>query len=128
MNETYMIFSQVHYDSVKGCYLRILTMDRKPQGPLANWVRILHSSKLSPFQESSPCCTSEHCIFAMYSQDTGHLLQLCSQPLLLTFMLQNGYTIDSELTKIMQNNRVKSSNKKQLMFVIHYTPTPNADA
>lgn len=122
MTEVYIISSQIHYDGIKGCYMRIMTIDRKPSGPLANLTRTLHTSKLSPFQDTSPCCENDHCILALYSVTNGKILQPCDQAILLSFLIQNGYTVDSNVTTIFQNNRVKSSNKKQIMFVINYTP------
>lgn len=125
MTEVYIISSQLHYDGIKGCYMRIMTIDRKPSGPLANLTRTLRASSLSPFKDMSPCCETDHCALALYSVASGTILQPCDQAILLTFLIQNGYTIDAEVTKILQNNRIKSSNKKQLMFVINYTPKTN---
>ena len=116
-----MISSQVHYDSFKQCYMRIFTIDRQPKGPLASMTRALNSSKLSPFQENSPCCNNDFsCVRAIYSNATGELYDMREQSVLITFILQNGYTIDTELTKLLQNNRVKDSNNRQLMYVIKY--------
>ena len=114
MPESYSINSQIYYNSIEQCYRKIVVIDRKPQGPLQNIVRTLHTPKLSPFQESSPCCPINRCIQAIYDpNDPSRLLSLESLPLLVTFLQTNGYTIDSGLTTLM-----KPSN--ELIFYISY--------
>jgi len=114
MPETYSINSQVYYNSIEQCYRKIIVIDRKPTGPLQNIVRTLHTPKLSPFQESSPCYSMKLCTQAIYNpNDPSRLLSLDALPLLITFLQTNGYTIDSGLTILM-----KPSN--ELIFYISH--------
>ena len=112
MATTYTISSQTYYDSYNTCYKNIYVIDRKPSGPLADIVKTLHTPKISPFQQSSPCCPINNCISAIYSpSNPSQLLPIDDIAALFTFLAQNGYAIDTSLTKMMADSQVKLQNR-----------------
>lgn len=119
MTETYSISTQMYYDSIEQCYKRIFVIDRSPVGPLASIVKTLHTPKLSPFQESSPCCPINNCVQAIYNPHHPYrLLMVDEQVTLIQFLTTNHYKIDTSLTKLILKNPVQPTN--QLMFMITY--------
>ncbi len=119
MPETYSISTQMYYDSIEQCYKRIYVVDRQPNGPLGGIVKTLHTPKLSPFQEASPCCPINNCVRAIYNPlHPYRLLMVDEQVTLIQFLTANQYTIDTSLTKLILKNPVQPTN--QLMFMITY--------
>jgi hypothetical protein len=115
---TYIISSQIYYDTFNTCYKRIVTIDRMPIGILATITRRLTNTKLSDFKQSTSCCPIERCIFAIYNptDNTSELLTVERQGILISYLITNGYTINTTLTELTLNNGIKS--EKQIMYVI----------
>ena len=121
MIETYTISTEVYYHDTKGCYARIFVIDRPPNAPLSLITRTLRAPRLSQFKENTSCCAAPSCTVALCDQTTKSLLELHEQPILLNYLLSNGYVIETELTKLMMNNAVKVDTNRQLLFVISKT-------
>ena len=115
---TYIISSQIYYDTFNTCYKRIVTIDRMPAGNLATITRRLTNAKLSEFKQSTPCCPIERCIFAIYNPSTGadDLLTVEDQGIFISYLIANGYAINTTLTELTLKNQIKS--EKQIMYVI----------
>lgn len=120
MSETYTISSQIYYDTYNTCYKRILTIDRKPSsGTLNGIVKRLTMSKLSEFKQSTACCPIDKCIYALYNPHNPlELLTLEDQSLLISYLSENSFTINTALTQLMLENPIKQSSEKQIMFFI----------
>ena len=109
---TYTITSQPFYDNINQCYKNIVTIDREPTGPLTQIVKSLHTPWLSPFSQPGPCCPVNNCIKAIYKvNNASELMSPDDIPALFGFLTQNGYTIDTALTTMMNESQVKMSNK-----------------
>ena len=109
---TYTISSQPFYDNINQCYKNIVTIDRQPTGPLSQIVKSLHTPRLSPFQHPGPCCEVNRCIKAIYKVgNTSDLMTPDDIPELFSFLIQNGYTIDTALTTMMNKSQVKMTSK-----------------
>lgn len=109
MTQTYSIINQLYYNSITQCYQKILVIDRKPIGPLQNIVKTLHTPKLSPFQYATPCSPLKLCSLAIYNPyNKSELLSPHTLPILISFLQNNGYTINSQLTHTLcqQTNNI----------------------
>ena len=121
MMETYNISTQVYYHDTKGCHSRIFVIDRYPNGPLSLITRTLRTPRLSPFKQNTSCCAPQSCTVAFCHQTTKSLLEIHEQPILLNYLLSNGYVIETELTKLLMNNHINMETNRNLLFVISRT-------
>lgn len=109
MGEVYTIGVQPFYDSIGECYTHIFVIDRRPGAPLSGLVRTVNPPRLSPFQTTSgPCCSYQKCVLALLDPDNHHrLLRPGDEAILFTYLVSNGYTVDTSLTKIMKTAPVR---------------------
>ncbi len=108
---TYMLTVQTYLDQLDKCYKKIIVINSEPQGNLRNFVTRLRPNKLSPFKQNSNCGCSQSCIYAFKNSDgCNKLLTVDDIPTLFNLIMQNGYTIDSGLTKMMNKSKVQVSN------------------
>lgn len=123
---SYTLSAQPYLDQRNKCYKKIITINCRPSGPLMNHVKQISPPKLSPFKESSSCYPSTNCIFAITAMDCHANTSNCNDdlmavddiPNLFSFLSMNGYTIDSNLTNILQKSDIRLSN--ELLCFISY--------
>ena len=100
---TYQLSSSIYLDQYNECYKKIVIINQKPTGALLSLIRTIHSDKVSPFKATSPCCPEPYCLLAILNPlVTTELLCMDQIGDLFSFLTSNGYTIQYELTKIMQ--------------------------
>ena len=100
---TYQLSSYIYLDQIHECYKKIVIINQKPTGALQPLIKMIHSPKVSPFKMTSPCCPEPYCILAILNPlSTNELLCMDQIGDLFSFLISNGYTIQYELTKIMQ--------------------------
>uniref|UniRef100_A0A6C0LAL0 Uncharacterized protein n=1 Tax=viral metagenome TaxID=1070528 RepID=A0A6C0LAL0_9ZZZZ len=120
-------------------YQNVITLDRMPDGPLADMVTMVNLPKLSPFQEAGNGFgrgMGGSCIHVLlrYRKSSGLFSWKNSDifmgtddiPSVLGYLKANGYTIDTDLTKMMFKSRVEvggisdkrfSGDRKVICFV-----------
>ncbi len=102
MSEVYSVSIRPFYDSINQKYTHIFVIDRMPNEPLKKIARTIHMPRLSPFETFSE---SNKCVIAIYNPfDLNKLLEIGEEPIFFTYLLQNGYKVDTSLTKLMFNN------------------------
>jgi len=107
----WQLSSKVYLDSTNKCYKKIIAINTMPTGPLATIIKAIPNKKLSPFKSESACCPQNHCLLAVCNpQDHTQLLCLKNIASLFSFLSINGYTIQYELTKIMQHSTEQVDN------------------
>ena len=121
----YSFYIQPYYDSTNEEYINIITINKKPNGPLSNFVTTLRYNKLSDFSGFNKMCTPL-CIYAIKNINTIscnslNLLSAENVDELVTFLIENSYTINKDVTKIMSNEKVYVNNGKKLLFYVNYT-------
>ena len=115
----YTLTSQPFLDQQNECYKNIITVNQKPEGPLANITRRIHAPKLSPFKENSSCCPQNNCIYGITKIDNPmELMCISDLPNLFTFLSNNGYVVDTSMTKMMNESKVQMDNS--LLCFISY--------
>lgn len=120
----YTLSSQTIYDNASENYINIYVLDRKPAGHLANIVKPLRIAKLSPFQDSrdnhcGPC----KCAQAVYNpHQLSEFLCIDDIALLFSWLTEHDYTIDTSLTQMMNESKVKFK-KRFVCFIKHNKPT-----
>ncbi len=108
----YQISSEVYLDRFNECYKNILVISPRPQDASLNSItKPITREKLSPFQEISPCCPLDRCVYAfVHPNNKCELLCVNNIAILFGFLTTNGYVINTDLTKIMQDSDVKLKN------------------
>lgn len=103
----YTISMQPFYDSFTQNYRNIYVLDRKPAGALTRIARQITAPKLSPFISNENSCCNCKCIYAIYNPENPQEF-LCIEQLglLFSFLSSNGYTIDTQMTTMMQSSSV----------------------
>ena len=124
---TFTITSLPYYNSYSQCYLNVLSINVEPQGPLKNFVRRINFPKLSPYKIDSPCNPINNCGLVLtnftknnYINCSNDLLTPNNIPELISFLLSNGYQIETQITNMLQNSQVKFSNNKLLLTATYY--------
>ena len=118
----YSLVSVPFYDHRTQCYKKVIKLDKEPpqNSPLNQIIKKVGSIKLSPFQVDSAfsgcgsggCGTlSQSCNILITKIDNKHELMCIDEiPTLFQFLITNGFTIDTSITKMMQASNVKLSN------------------
>ena len=93
-NIMYSLVSVPYYDHHTQCYKKVIKLNKMPpaDSPLNQIIKNVGPIKLSPFQSDST------------------LMCIDELPSLFQFLVTNGFTIDTSITKMMQNSNVKLSN------------------
>ena len=106
-------------------YKNILTINKIPLGPLSTYTKQLHISpkRISAFRTNSE---QNKCVYALYTDsitnttNENQLYTLETLPDFFTFCKTNGYTIETSLTQLLNNQT------KQLDSVICYISYPSS--
>lgn len=112
----YKIESIPWYDTHEQCYYNTLSINGKPQGVLSDYVERKNKPKLSPFQTmSNNCCEENNCPYVIYKlpynqRQRQHPICEDEYDWLLSFLVENGYTIDYDMTKLIMKRNGGNSN------------------
>ena len=133
--KTFTITSQPFYNQYSQCYTNIIMVNIEPQGPIRKFVRMIKLPKLSPFQREGPCNPIQQCGLALKSlngPEIGCSYKDCNLmtpneiPDLISFLIANGYQIETQITNMLNQSEIKLSNKKIAFTATYYgTNQPN---
>lgn len=128
--KTFTLFSQPYLDRFNQCYKNIITINMMPQGPLAKFVRRIQFPPLSEFKQPGPCSHINNCGLALISlngdnccaKNGSNLMVVDELPNLISFLLSNGYIIDTSITKMFNASdiRFKTENTNSLICFVTY--------
>lgn len=117
----FVLYLEPFLNSYYKSYQNIITLSNMPSGILANMVSVVSSPKLSEFQSYNSFHNHpHHCIYALMRYPTnngsnittGHMK--CSDafmtaddiPSVLSFLIENGYSIQTDLTKLIYKSGI----------------------
>lgn len=131
--KTFMITSQPFYDQYEQCYKNIMMVNSEPIGPIRKKIRRIKLPKLSPFQREGKCNPIQQCGLAIQSLHTPEYITSCCDlmtpdeiPDLITFLMNNNYQIETQITNMLTQSEVKLTNRKIAFTVTYYdTNQPN---
>jgi hypothetical protein len=105
----YQIKSNVWLSNYEECYKKIITISPKPTDPaLISITKLYNQQKLSPFQQRSTCCPEEQCLYVvMDPKNKCEMLCVNKISELFSYLIQNGFTFNTDLTKIMLKSSVQ---------------------
>ena len=98
-------------------YMNVLTLSSIPNGPLRELVYAISPEKLSPFQVSSWQCSSS-CTYVLGryrnrkpTMNTVNTFMYANDiPSVISFLRANGYTIDTNITDLLNQSNVNMTN------------------
>lgn len=105
----YTIMIQNYYDTNLQYYRNILILNKEPIGPLNKYIKKISMPYLSPFKNSfsndiNNTNNNNACLYAIIDfMDNNKLMCVNNIPDLFSFLINNGYIIDNNLTKIIKN-------------------------
>jgi hypothetical protein len=103
-------------------YENIIVIDKMPLGPLGQLVSRFRAPRLSPFDYNNDSFNKNDCCkFAIrrHFRRDNEFLTADDVPSLLAYLSTNGYSINSEITKIVQ--KTKYNQRKSFVCVFYYT-------
>jgi len=128
--KTFTIVSQPFYDQYNQCYKNIMLVNVEPKGPLRRLVRRVNFPKLSPFKREGQCNQIANCGLALqsinregccYKKNSGCDLMTPNEiPDLITFLIGNGYQIETQITNMLNQSELKMSEQKMGFTVTYY--------
>lgn len=118
----FALYSRPYLDNRNQRYMNIVTVSQKPPGPLASFVKRVNFTQLSPFKETNSC---DKCGLAIASMTNCHhheYMIVDEVPHLFSYLLANGYKIDTSLTKMMNASDInfKTDNANKLIAFVSY--------
>jgi hypothetical protein len=121
MSSTFVLYSRpfLNRNNYDQSYSNIVTLNVEPKGPLRSFVRRVRFERLSEFKELN--CNL--CGLAIQSLNNKERL-LCTNevPDLFSFLLSNGYKIDTSLTKMMNTSDIRfhTENANKIICFVTY--------
>jgi len=104
-----------------GCeYDNIITINLLPRGPLAKIVRQINFSnaKLSDFTDYENKCG--YALLSLRGDRKNHRFMTANEiPDLFSFLLSNGYKIDTSLTKMMNTSNIQINMNNIIAFITY---------
>ncbi len=117
----YSLESIPYYNSIQQEYTNILIINKPPDGPLKNITKSVRLNKLSPFETNNNICPKPSCVVGITQiNNPSHLMCIDDLPNLFEFLINNGYSIDTSVTKVLQKTTVKMCGN--LICMIQYSP------
>ena len=124
-SKTVSLFSQPYLDTYNQCYKNIVVVNFPPQGPLANLVVRVNFPPLSEFKQPGPCTPLKQCGLALVSLDgqfNNGLMDVNEVPNLISFLVSNGYTVDTSITKMFNDSEISfnaNTGNKLICFITY---------
>ena len=127
---TYSILSVAFYDVMQQQYIKILCINAVPVvGALAARVKTVRPPRLSGLCGVTPGGNANNCIHAILTGAPGYYMTPDQLPELFAFLVSNGYTVDTALTKLAAKhqsggagcgNGTNGTNANSLVCLISY--------
>ncbi len=123
--KSYFISSQVFLENCNQnnngqAYKNIVTINIIPEGPLVSIVRRIQNRPLSKFQgyQTQNYNHNQRCLLALVSlKEPGRLMDINEVPDLCSFLSENGYRIETNITQMFNTGNINFDNKQTLFFV-----------
>ena len=140
------LYIQIYYEPFCKEYIHIITTNRMPTGSLKNHIKMVRPTRKFPdsnyidslrlrnTSQNNNCgslaITDSICQPQSQSQpqsqyqcsNNNNLLTIDNIDMLVSFLIENGYTINKDITKIMNKDTIYVNNGKKVLF---YVQCPN---
>ena len=129
--KTVSLFSQPYLDRFNQCYKNIVVINLPPQGPLSSLVKRVNFPPLSEFKQQGTCSTTpfKQCGLALTTlngycsiKNGDNLMVIDEVPDLISFLVSNGYTVDTSITKMFNDSDIRfdtNTGNKLICFITY---------
>lgn len=101
----YELSSFVYYDTNCNNYCNCVKINKMPTDDFKKYIRKIPKPKLSPFETYYECCSEmNRCFFQVMNPETNNILYADDISILFNYLLEQGYTIENDLTLTMKPN------------------------
>lgn len=117
-NKTIAFYVEPILNPYNKAYQNIITLSTMPDGPLENMVSMQSFPKLSPFHQNNQTMRDQ-CVYALLrypkstrqwkGNDREYFMNGEDVPSLFSYLSSNGYTIESDLTRLMFDSNIKNT-------------------
>ena len=119
----YALSTRVYLEPITKEYIEVFQVEPKPKGKLLSILKQVAPLKLSPYKGFQSC---EGCIFLVKNINPNRrcstdFLAVDDLPLLFCFLTENGYDIDTKLTKLLVQGK-SAATKRNLVCYIRRSP------
>ena len=101
----YKLYKTIYLDKFNKCYKNIITINKNPNPLLNNVLKQVSRQKLSPFRfrllQQSPFN-----ILAFIDSNTKEFLTEEQVDEVFSILINNGYTLEYEMTKLLKDNKL----------------------
>lgn len=123
----FTLSSRIYLDKYEKEYIRILTLNKMPIGPLKDKVTQVKDNKLSEYKNNVVGNRVDNCCFYAFVSDEFNLscyndykyLTIEDFDALLEFLVSNNYTVRESLTKLTRKNERLNSNDDFICYLAY---------
>lgn len=123
----FTIFARTHYNQTTQCYTNVLVVDKMPRGALQKFIRQINFPMLTEHYQASQCCNGlKKCALAI-QLNSGNCCSITTAnelPKLVSFLIENGYQVETQLTSLMTQKHAARTGSKLMMNVSYYGDNP----
>jgi len=112
-NKTITFYLEPILDDYSQTYINVITLSDMPLGPLSQMVRMISLKKLSLFidipisnSKFGLGCTYILMKYPVYNRKLNNYMYADDIPALFTYLKNNGYIIEDQLSKMMNKSRI----------------------
>ena len=103
----YQLNHLTYLDKYNKCYMNVVSISQNPNDPsLNNIITTISKQKLSIFDYQSSCCETPSCLTIFKNPNTQKLLKSNEIDILFSELVNAGYTIEYEMTKLVKNKKI----------------------
>ena len=103
----YRVNKIVFLDKFVKCYKNIFVIPNPPNDISLNSItQSISPNQLSPFQVFSSCCENPGCVKTFINKTNGEILTEKNIDILFSQLLEAGYIIEYEMTKLVKDKKL----------------------
>ena len=110
MTSTYSFLSRPFYNSSQQCYQKVISVTPAPKGALSKICKRVSFDKMSPFDQPTCCENVNRCGYLLIDPNNHcNYASIDDLASIFTWLVNNGYTIDTSITNMMTQSQVRMS-------------------
>ncbi len=115
----YALYTRLYLHPITKEYIEVFMVEPKPKGPLLSILKRVAPLKLSPYKGFNQC---EGCIYLVKNINpdrrcSTEFLAVDDLPILFCFLTDNGYDIDTKLTKLMVQGKSAATKRNLVCYI-----------